>query len=90
MARCPPPTPVSGGLNFTYNIGPGSAVVELAVQHDTRMRKMWNVVGTLKGAAEPDRWVILRRHSAAQQLASIAFRSAMVPCCISAVVVEFL
>ncbi len=51
-----------GGLPFAYHVGPGPAEVRLSVAMDYQIRPIWNVIATLKGAVEPDRWVILSNH----------------------------
>jgi N-acetylated-alpha-linked acidic dipeptidase len=51
-----------GGLPFAYHVGPGPAELEMEVEMDYAVRPIWDVVGRLRGAAEPDRWVILGNH----------------------------
>jgi len=49
-----------GGLNFTYRVGPGPAVVHLYTQMDFNITTIWNVIGTIAG--ESDNMVILGNH----------------------------
>ncbi|HXH07770.1 MAG TPA: M28 family metallopeptidase, partial [Vicinamibacterales bacterium] len=51
-----------GGLGFRYRVGPGPAVVRLRVRLDDRIRPIWTVVGRLRGAVEPDAYVIVGNH----------------------------
>ncbi len=51
-----------GGLPFTYHLGPGPAQVHLRVENRERVGTMRNIVGLIRGRAEPDRWVVLGNH----------------------------
>jgi N-acetylated-alpha-linked acidic dipeptidase len=51
-----------GGLPFAYHVGPGPAKVDMEVEMDYAVRPIWDVLGRLSGASEPDRWVILGNH----------------------------
>jgi N-acetylated-alpha-linked acidic dipeptidase len=51
-----------GGLPFAYHLGPGPAKVSLDVAMDYDVRPIWNVIGKITGAAEPDRWIIVGNH----------------------------
>jgi N-acetylated-alpha-linked acidic dipeptidase len=51
-----------GGLPITYHIGPGPAKVEMHIEFDYRQRPVWNVFGSLRGAVEPDRFVLAAGH----------------------------
>lgn len=51
-----------GGLPFAYHTGPGNVRVRLQVKLDYKQRKIWNVIGEVKGSVEPDRLVILGNH----------------------------
>lgn len=57
-----------GGLNISYNIGPGYSgshakqKVRMRIQTYNEIRRVYNVIGTIKGAVEPDRYVILGGH----------------------------
>lgn len=56
------PTGWQGGLPLAYHVGPGPAEVHFAVQMDYAVRPVWNVIATLKGTVEPDRWVMIGNH----------------------------
>lgn len=51
-----------GGLPITYHIGPGPAKVEMHIEFDYRQRPVWDVFGLLRGAVEPDRFVLTAGH----------------------------
>lgn len=51
-----------GGLPFAYHCGPGPQAAYLSVMMDYQVRPVWNVIATLKGAVEPDRWVMVGNH----------------------------
>jgi N-acetylated-alpha-linked acidic dipeptidase len=51
-----------GGLPFAYHVGPGPAEIHISVRMDYKMRPIWNVLGRLEGAIEPERWVIVSNH----------------------------
>jgi N-acetylated-alpha-linked acidic dipeptidase len=51
-----------GALPFAYHVGPGPAKVEMEVEMDYDVRPIHNVIGTIRGTAEPDRWVVLGNH----------------------------
>lgn len=51
-----------GGLPFAYHVGPGAVEVALRVGMDYKVRTIWNVIATLRGAVEPDRWVMIGNH----------------------------
>ncbi|XP_077154668.1 putative N-acetylated-alpha-linked acidic dipeptidase [Ranitomeya variabilis] len=57
-----------GNLNVSYNIGPGfsgsfaTQKVKLHIHSYNEIRRIYNVIGTIKGAVEPDRYVILGGH----------------------------
>jgi N-acetylated-alpha-linked acidic dipeptidase len=51
-----------GGLPRPYHVGPGPGEVRLSVAMDYSLRTIWNVIATLPGAVEPDRWVIVGNH----------------------------
>ncbi|KFV68136.1 N-acetylated-alpha-linked acidic dipeptidase 2, partial [Dryobates pubescens] len=57
-----------GSLNVSYNIGPGFAgefstrKVRMHVHTTSNITRIYNVIGTLRGAVEPDRYVILGGH----------------------------
>ena len=51
-----------GGLPLAYHVGPGPAEVHFAIAMDYKVRTIWNVIATLKGTVEPDRWVMVGNH----------------------------
>ncbi len=51
-----------GGLPLAYHIGPGPVEVHLNVQMHYQIRTIWNVVATIAGSVEPDRWVMIGNH----------------------------
>lgn len=51
-----------GMLPFSYHIGPGPTEVKLKTSFDFQVRKIWNVIGEIKGATEPEKLVILGNH----------------------------
>ncbi|XP_073518155.1 N-acetylated-alpha-linked acidic dipeptidase 2-like isoform X1 [Phyllobates terribilis] len=64
-----PASPASwkGNLNVSYNIGPGfSGVskrqVRMHVYNNNEVTRIYDVIGTIRGAVEPDRYIILGGH----------------------------
>lgn len=51
-----------GGLPLAYHVGPGPVEVHFSVGMDYQIRPIWNVIGTIKGSVEPDRWVLIGNH----------------------------
>ena len=52
-----------GGLPFTYRLeGGASLLVRVRVEQVREIRESWNVIATLPGTVEPDRWVIVGCH----------------------------
>jgi N-acetylated-alpha-linked acidic dipeptidase len=51
-----------GSLAFPYHIGPGAAEVRLKVDCDYQIRKIWDVIGEIKGASDPQQLVIIGNH----------------------------
>uniref|UniRef100_A0A8D0UDC0 N-acetylated-alpha-linked acidic dipeptidase 2 n=1 Tax=Sus scrofa TaxID=9823 RepID=A0A8D0UDC0_PIG len=57
-----------GSLNVDYNIGPGFAghdtfrKVKMHVHNINQITRIYNVIGTIKGSVEPDRYIILGGH----------------------------
>ncbi|KAM7179083.1 N-acetylated-alpha-linked acidic dipeptidase 2-like isoform 1-T1 [Macrochelys suwanniensis] len=57
-----------GNLNVSYNIGPGFAgsysirKVRMHVHSHNKITRIYNVIGTISGAEEPDRYIILGGH----------------------------
>ena len=56
------PARMRGGLAMTYRFGPGPARVHLKVKSDWRTRPIYDVIATLKGATDPDQWVVRGNH----------------------------
>jgi N-acetylated-alpha-linked acidic dipeptidase len=51
-----------GALPLTYHLGPGAARVHLAVTFDWHSRPLYDVIATVRGAVDPDQWVIYGNH----------------------------
>ena len=51
-----------GGLPLTYHIGPGPAKVHLKVLSDWSQKTLYDVIAKIRGAEEPDRWIIRGNH----------------------------
>jgi len=51
-----------GGLPLPYHVGPGPAEVQFSVRMDYRLRKIWNVIATIPGTVEAERWVLIGNH----------------------------
>ena len=51
-----------GALPLTYHFGPGPAKVHLTVKSEWSLKKIYNVIATLKGAEQPDAWVVRGNH----------------------------
>jgi N-acetylated-alpha-linked acidic dipeptidase len=51
-----------GGLPLTYHLGPGPAKVHLKVLSDWKQKTLYDVIATLRGAQEPDRWIVRGNH----------------------------
>uniref|UniRef100_A0A8C5YXV7 Aminopeptidase NAALADL1 n=1 Tax=Marmota marmota marmota TaxID=9994 RepID=A0A8C5YXV7_MARMA len=57
-----------GGLKVPYNVGPGftgnfsTQKVKMHIHSNSEVTRIYNVIGTLRGAMEPDRYVILGGH----------------------------
>jgi len=57
------PSGFQGGLPFAYHVGGTEDVrVHLKTEMDFQIRTIWNVIGRIEGAEEPDRWVVLGNH----------------------------
>jgi N-acetylated-alpha-linked acidic dipeptidase len=56
------PADWQGALPVTYHVGPGPARLRMRTEMDNRDRPIWNVVGRLEGASDPDQWVIVGNH----------------------------
>ncbi len=51
-----------GGLPLTYHLGPGPAKVHMKVLSDWSQKTLYDVIATLRGALEPDRWIVRGNH----------------------------
>jgi N-acetylated-alpha-linked acidic dipeptidase len=51
-----------GGLPITYHLGPGSAKVHLKVFSNWDIKPLYDVIGKIPGATNPDEWVIRGNH----------------------------
>jgi N-acetylated-alpha-linked acidic dipeptidase len=51
-----------GGLPLAYHVGPGPATIHLKVRSDWRQKPLYDVIGKIRGAEEPDRWIIRGNH----------------------------
>ena len=51
-----------GTLPITYHVGPGPAVVHLAVKSDWSIKPIYDVIATMKGSTYPDQWVVRGNH----------------------------
>jgi len=57
------PAGFQGGLPFAYHVGGTADVrVRLKTDMDFKQTTIWNVIGRVEGAEEPDRWVVLGNH----------------------------
>lgn len=56
------PTGWQGGLPLPYHVGPGPASVQFAVDMEYKITPIWNVIATIKGTVEPDRWILIGNH----------------------------
>jgi len=51
-----------GGLPFTYHVGPGPVKVRMKVDNVEKIVLMRNVIASVRGSQEPDKWVIAGNH----------------------------
>ena len=51
-----------GALPFRYHLGPAGVKVHLVSQQDYQRRIIWDVIGKIAGAQDPDAWVIVGNH----------------------------
>jgi N-acetylated-alpha-linked acidic dipeptidase len=51
-----------GGLPLAYHVGPGAAEVGFQVSMKYAVKPIWNVIATIQGSVEPDRWVMIGNH----------------------------
>ncbi|KAF1523399.1 Glutamate carboxypeptidase 2, partial [Eudyptula albosignata] len=64
----PPHSSWKGNLNVSYNVGPGFTTnystrsVKMHVHSHNEITRIYNVIGTIRGTVEPDRYVILGGH----------------------------
>ncbi|XP_037696959.1 putative N-acetylated-alpha-linked acidic dipeptidase [Choloepus didactylus] len=64
----PPDSSWRGSLSVPYNVGPGfvgnfsTQRVKMHIHTYNKVTRIYNVIGTLKGSVEPDRYVILGGH----------------------------
>ncbi len=56
------PSGWQGGLPLPYHVGPGPAEVDFTISMDYQLRTIWNVIATIPGSEEPDRWVMIGNH----------------------------
>ena len=56
------PAAFRGALPLTYHLGPGPAMVHLAVRSDWSLKPIYDVVATLKGSQYPDQWIVRGNH----------------------------
>lgn len=56
------PEAFQGGLPFEYHTGPGAVTMRINVELRDSFEPIYNVVGRIPGAAEPDRWVMIGTH----------------------------
>ncbi|XP_068122896.1 N-acetylated-alpha-linked acidic dipeptidase 2-like isoform X2 [Hyperolius riggenbachi] len=63
-----PPKSWKGNLNVSYNIGPGflddfsQRKVKMHIYSHNQIARIYDVIGTIRGALEPDRYIILGGH----------------------------
>ncbi|XP_040282291.1 N-acetylated-alpha-linked acidic dipeptidase 2-like isoform X1 [Bufo bufo] len=63
-----PPASWKGNLNVSYNIGPGflgttsNRQVRMHIYSNNEVTRIYDVIGTIRGAVEPDRYIILGGH----------------------------
>ncbi len=51
-----------GALPFRYHMGSGGVKVHLVSQQDYERRVIWDVIGKIEAAQDPDAWVIVGNH----------------------------
>ena len=51
-----------GGLPITYHLGPGAAKVHLKVDFNWDLKPVYDVIATMRGADEPDTWILRANH----------------------------
>ncbi|NXN49356.1 FOLH1 carboxypeptidase, partial [Rynchops niger] len=66
--HAPPHSSWKGNLNVSYSVGPGFTTdystrkVKMHIHSNNEVRRIYNVIGTIRGTVEPDRYVILGGH----------------------------
>ncbi|KAG2456727.1 NALD2 dipeptidase, partial [Polypterus senegalus] len=66
--QAPPDKTWKGSLNVSYNIGPGfngpfaKSKVKMHIHTNNEVTRIYNVIGKIRGASEPDRYIILGGH----------------------------
>jgi len=51
-----------GSLPITYRVGPGKAMVHLAVKSDWSLKTIYDVIAVMKGSTYPDQWIVRGNH----------------------------
>ncbi len=51
-----------GTLPITYRVGPGPAIVHLAVKSDWSLKPIYDVIAMMTGSTWPDQWVVRGNH----------------------------
>jgi N-acetylated-alpha-linked acidic dipeptidase len=51
-----------GGLPITYHLGPGPAKIHLKLAFNWDLKPVYDVIATMRGAQEPDLWVLRGNH----------------------------
>ena len=51
-----------GSLGITYHVGPGGTRVHMKTDYDWATRPLYDVIATIPGSVEPERWVIAGNH----------------------------
>jgi N-acetylated-alpha-linked acidic dipeptidase len=51
-----------GGLPLAYHLGPGPAKVRIKVLSDWNQKTLYDVIATVHGDQEPDRWIVRGNH----------------------------
>uniref|UniRef100_A0A8C5QKS4 Glutamate carboxypeptidase 2 n=1 Tax=Leptobrachium leishanense TaxID=445787 RepID=A0A8C5QKS4_9ANUR len=68
MGGLPPPESWKGNLSISYNVGPGflseysSRKIRMHINTNKNINRIYNVIGKIRGALEPDRYIILGGH----------------------------
>lgn len=51
-----------GGLGLTYHVGPSEAKAHLVVKSNWTQQPVYDVIAVMKGASEPDQWIVRGNH----------------------------